>query len=65
MISLHSTLQKYNNPIGPTSERLFEDTKKQLIKNGTYQSDEQVWDAVIEKSMKKDDVINTLLGLEH
>ena len=40
-------------------------TKENLIDKGLYESDSQVWDHVIEKSMKKDDVINTLLGIEH
>jgi hypothetical protein len=58
-------LKKYDNPIGPTADDIFEGTKENLIDKGLYQSDTQVWDHVIEKTMKKDDVINTLLGIEY
>ena len=58
-------IKLYGNPIGPDSQWLFNKTKKKLIKEGTYISDENVWSIIIKKSMKKDDVINTLLGLIH
>ena len=58
-------LKKYNNPIGPTADDLFKGTKENLIDKGLYESDAQVWEQVIGKSMKKDDVINTLLGIEY
>ena len=35
------------------------------MKEGTYTNDEEIWSIIINKSMKKDDVINTLLGLIH
>jgi hypothetical protein len=58
-------IDKYKNPVGPTPEQAFKSQKKNLIRSGEYSSDNQVWDRVIEKSMEKDDVINTLLGIEH
>ena len=58
-------IELYGNPIGPDSQWLFNKTKKKLIKEGTYINDEEIWSIIIEKSMKKDDVINTLLGLIH
>lgn len=56
-------IKKFGNPIGPNPEDMFVKIKKDLIKNKMYQSNDQIWDMIIEKSMKKDDVINTLLGL--
>ncbi|MFC9414716.1 hypothetical protein ACIG6B_03185 [Bacillus mobilis] len=58
-------IKKYGNPIGPTAESMFNKIKDSYIDKGIYESDEQVWKIIIQKSMKKDDVINTLLGLEH
>ncbi|MGG0727728.1 hypothetical protein [Bacillus paramycoides] len=58
-------MEKYDNPIGPDSQWLFSKTKKKLIKEGTYINDDEIWSSIIKKSMKKDDVINTLLGLIH
>jgi hypothetical protein len=58
-------LKKYKNPVGPTPEQAFKNLKKKLMRSGDYSSDSQVWERVIEKSMEKDDVINTLLGIEH
>ena len=58
-------IKRYQNPVGPSPQQQFENVKKKLIKNGVYVSDEQVWNSVIEGSMKKDDVINTLLGIKH
>lgn len=58
-------IEIYGNPIGPDSQWLFNKTKKKLIKEGTYINDDEIWSSVIKNSMKKDDVINTLLGLIH
>ncbi|WP_297430548.1 hypothetical protein, partial [Clostridium sp.] len=58
-------IKKYENPIGPDAQWLFNKYKKQLTKEGTYINDEQIWNIVIQKSMVKDDVINTLLGIIH
>jgi hypothetical protein len=58
-------IERYHDPIGPTPDWIFDKTKASLIKARNYQSDGQVWGEVINKSMKKDDVINTLLGIEH
>ncbi|MBJ8029920.1 hypothetical protein JDS96_18875 [Bacillus cereus group sp. N21] len=58
-------IKKYGNPIGPTAESMFNKIKDSYIDKGIYESDEQVWKIIIEKSMQKDDVINTLLGLVH
>ncbi|MGQ7872140.1 T7SS effector LXG polymorphic toxin [Bacillus sp. 1A] len=58
-------IKKYGNPIGPTAESMFNKIKDSYIDKGIYESDEQVWKIIIQKSMQKDDVINTLLGLEH
>lgn len=58
-------IKDYGNPIGPDLQWLYSDNKKKLIKKGIYESEDQVWEIIISKSMKKDDVINTLLGLIH
>jgi hypothetical protein len=58
-------IERYQNPVGPSPQQQFNSVKKRLIKNGIYESDEQVWNAVIEGSMKKDNFINTLLGIKH
>ncbi|NMM65853.1 hypothetical protein HBE96_25065 [Clostridium sp. P21] len=58
-------IEIYGNLIGPDSQWLFNKTKKKLIKEGTYINDDEIWSSVIKKSMKKDDVINTLLGIIH
>lgn len=58
-------IKKYGNPIGPTAECMFNKIRDSYIDKGIYESDEQVWKIIIQKSMQKDDVINTLLGLEH
>jgi len=54
----------FGNPVGPTAESMYKKTKKSFIQEGIYKSDEQIWEIIIQKSMKKDDVINTLLGLK-
>ncbi len=58
-------IEFYGNPIGPDYQWLFNETKKKLLKEGIYINDNQIWEIIIEKSMVKDDVINTLLGLIH
>ena len=58
-------IKKYGNPIGPTVEGMFNKMKESYIDKGLFTSDEQIWNIIIEKSMVKDDVINTLLGLIH
>lgn len=40
-------IKKYENPIGPDAQWLFNKYKKQLIKEGTYINDEQIWNIVI------------------
>ncbi len=55
----------YGNPIGPTAESMFNKTKDSYFDKGIYESDDQIWDIIIQKSMRKDDVINTLLELVH
>lgn len=58
-------IELYGNPIGPDSQWLFNRMKKKLMKDGLYINDNEVWEIIIGKSMVKDDVINTLLGLIH
>lgn len=58
-------MKKYENPIGQDAQWFFIKNKKQLIKEGMYINDEQIWNIVIQKSMVKDDVINTVLGIIH
>ncbi len=55
----------YGDKVGPNAQWLFNKIKKDLIKKSIYENDEQIWNIVIAKSMEKDDVINTLLGLKH
>ena len=57
---------KYGNPIGPTPEQAFESARNKLSGGGIIDvSVDDVWQKVIDNSMRKDDVINTLLGLKH
>jgi hypothetical protein len=58
-------IKKYGNPVGPTAEGMFNKMKENYIDKGIFISDEQIWEIIIQKSMEKDDVINTLLGLFH
>jgi len=58
-------IEKYGNPIGPKADSMFNKIKDSYIDKGIYESDDQIWDVIIQKSMQKDDVINTLLGLVH
>jgi len=44
---------------------MFNKMKENYMDKGIFTSDEQVWQTIIEKSMVKDDVINTLLGIVH
>lgn len=44
---------------------MFNKIRDSYIDKGIYQSDEQIWEVIIQKSMKKGDVINTLLGLKY
>lgn len=55
----------YGNKVGPTAERLFLDKKKKYLNDNIMVSDEQIWDKIIQGSMRKDEVINTLLGVKH
>lgn len=55
----------YDNPVGPDAKWLFNKTKKDLLRKGVSATDDEIWKLVIEGSMRKDDVINTLLGLKH
>lgn len=58
-------IKKYGNKIGPDASYLYKKIKKQFLKKGINLSDEDIWNKVIEGSMRKDPVINTLLGIEH
>jgi hypothetical protein len=58
-------IERYGNPIGPTAKGKFDQIKESNIDQGIHQSDEQIWEIIIQKSMEKDDVINTLLGINH
>ena len=58
-------IEKYGNPIGPKADSMFNKINDSYIDKGIYESDDQIWDVIIQKSMQKDDVINTLLGLVH
>ncbi|WP_273320591.1 hypothetical protein [Vallitalea guaymasensis] len=54
-------LKIYGNKIGPDAEWLFKKNKLKF----PNKTDIEIWDYIIESSMKKDKVINTLLGIEH
>jgi len=58
-------MKLYKNPVGPTAKQLFKNNKAKLLEMNPDIKDEEVWDLVIKSSMKKDDVLNTLLGLKH
>lgn len=55
----------YKDPVGPDAKWLFDDKMQKMQIKGSSPTDEEVWDSVIKGSMKKDDVINTLLGIKH
>jgi hypothetical protein len=55
----------YQNPVGPDAKWLFDQKMKKMQKLDLNPTVEEVWDSVIKGSMKKDDVINTLLGIKH
>lgn len=54
-------LKIYGNKIGPDAEWLFKKNKLKF----PNKTDTEIWEYIIENSMKKDQVINTLLGIEH
>ncbi|ANY70545.1 hypothetical protein BBD42_03880 [Paenibacillus sp. BIHB 4019] len=58
-------IKKYGNPIGPDADWLFQNIKIKMEKINPEVSDKAVWNAVIEGAMRKDEVINTLLGIDH
>ncbi|WP_257132197.1 hypothetical protein [Bacillus pseudomycoides] len=55
----------YGNPIGPDAKWLFDSKKRKMLSQGLNPTDEEIWQSIIKSSMKKDDVLNTLLGLKH
>jgi len=55
----------YGNSVGPDAQWLFNDKKKKLLRAGLNPTDQEIWQSIIQSSMKKDDVLNTLLGLRH
>ncbi|MDM5186240.1 hypothetical protein QUF99_02045 [Bacillus sp. DX4.1] len=58
-------MKMYGNKVGPDATWLFKSKKAKLKDLKLNPTDDEVWDAVINGSMKKDDVLNTLLGLKH
>lgn len=58
-------IKKYGNSIGPDADTLFKNNKIKLQKTKPNISNLEVWNSVIEGAMRKDEVINTLLGIEH
>lgn len=56
-------MKKYGNTVGPDEKWLFEYNMKKAIMEGRSIEPDAIWNMVIKESMKKDDVINTLLGL--
>ncbi|MED0856805.1 hypothetical protein P4T44_20325 [Bacillus pseudomycoides] len=58
-------MKMYGNKVGPDATWLFKSKKAKLEDLKLNPTDDEVWDAVINGSMKKDDVLNTLLGLKH
>ena len=58
-------IKKYGNPIGPDANALFKSTNIKLLKTNPSITDKEIWDSIIESAMRKDEVINTLLGIEH
>ena len=64
VIELESrNMKKYGNPVGPDEKWLFEYNMKKTAMEGKVVAPDVIWDMVIEESIRKDDVINTLLGL--
>ena len=58
-------MKMYGNKVGPDATWLFKSKKAKLEDLKLNPTDDEVWNAVINGSMKKDDVLNTLLGLKH
>ncbi|WP_083703023.1 hypothetical protein [Marinobacterium stanieri] len=54
----------FKDPVGPSPDQAFRHYQAQQIKNSNFMTDDQVWELVIKKSMQKDPVMNTLLGIE-
>lgn len=64
VIELESrNMKKYGNPVGTDEKWLFEYNMKKTAMEGKVVAPDVIWDMVIEESIRKDDVINTLLGL--
>ncbi|WP_205604337.1 hypothetical protein [Clostridium argentinense] len=55
----------YGDKVGPDATWLFNSKKAKLKDLGLNPTNDEVWNAVINGAMKKDDVLNTLLGLKH
>ncbi len=58
-------IKRYGNPVGPDADWLFQTNKARLQKVNPDVSNEEVWEAVIKGALRKDEVINTLLGIQH
>ncbi|AIQ11276.1 hypothetical protein PDUR_04190 [Paenibacillus durus] len=58
-------MKLYGNPIGPDAKWLFDSKKQKMLEQGLNPTDYEIWQSIIKSSMKKDDVLNTLLGLKH
>jgi hypothetical protein len=58
-------MERYGNPIGPDAKWLFDSKKEIMLEKGLNPNDEEIWQSIIKSSMKKDEVLNTLLGLRY
>ena len=54
----------FKDPIGPSPDQAFRHYQTQQIKNSNFMTDDQVWELVTKKTMQKDPVMNTPLGIE-
>ena len=58
-------VERYGNSVGPDAQWLFENKKLQLSKKGIELEEDEIWKLVIEGSMRKNGVINTLIGIKY
>lgn len=55
----------YGDSLGPDAKWLFDRKKRKMLQQGIEPIDEDIWQSIIQSSMKKDEVLNTLLGIKH
>ena len=57
-------IKLYNDPVGPTAEWLYERAKEKLKRQFPNPAEDEIWNEVIKGSIRKDAILNALLGLK-